>query len=101
MMVMRLGKTTRELPHGMIVDIDERRDALGGAARAGMRLLHAGTSKVTNSLRSVVIITSLHIVLKFRDELIVERDRHPLHWTLPSKLPLVRQIALWPKVVAK
>ena len=35
MMVMRLGKTIRELPHGMIVNIDERRDALGGAARFG------------------------------------------------------------------
>jgi hypothetical protein len=68
MIVMRLGKTIRELSHGMIVHIDERRDALGGAARLGMRLLHAGTSKVTNSLRSVVITTSLHIALKFRDD---------------------------------
>ena len=43
MIVMRLGKTIRELSHGMIVHIDERRDALGGAARFGMRLLHAVT----------------------------------------------------------
>ena len=32
MMVMRLGKTIRELPHGMIVDIYERRDAIAGSA---------------------------------------------------------------------
>lgn len=79
MLVMRLGKTIGELPHGAIVDIDERGDAIAVVAGAAARLLHAGTSEVTDSLRPVVIPAPLHIALKFRDELIVESDGHPLH----------------------
>ncbi len=66
----------------MIVDIDEGRDAIAGTARFAACLLHAGASEVTNSLRPVVITACLHIALKFRDELIVESNGHPLHWTL-------------------
>lgn len=50
MMVMRVGKTLGELPHCVIVDIDQRGDAISIVASAAARLLHSSPGEVANSL---------------------------------------------------
>ncbi len=81
MIVMRVGETLGELPNGVVIDIDQRGDAIAGAARLNSGLLHAGAGEVANGLRPILIAAPGHEAVQFRDKLVVESDGDPLHQT--------------------
>lgn len=85
MLMMHVGQTLGELPHGVVININQRGDALAFIAVLSARLLHARAGQITNGLGPVVITAFADVTVQFRYEFIIERYGNPLHWVL---LPL-------------
>ena len=63
----------------MVVDIDQRRDAVAGWSRVLRGLLHSGAGEVADRLGAILIAVFLDHAIQLRDEIIVERDGDALH----------------------
>src|SRR5258705_6762254 len=79
MVVEDMGQALRKIARFMVVDIDQRRDAVAVLLRSFRRLTHAGAGKVADRFRAVLISAPRNHRIELGNELVVQRDGGALH----------------------
>jgi hypothetical protein len=83
MLVKRVYQPIAQLAGGMVVNINQRSNAVVAAAHALYGLGQSGPRQVSDSLGAVLVSTCLDDSIDVRHEVIVDGDRNALHEPLP------------------
>src|ERR1700756_3639258 len=73
----------------MVVDIDEAGDARAGLRRILRRLLQPRPGEVADDLGAVLVAARLSRGVDLRQQVVLDRDRNPLHRLLPRSAPVI------------
>jgi hypothetical protein len=77
--VGRLDKPLGQIAGRVVVDEDERAHALATFSCVLCRLLNAGTGKVPDRFRSILVSSPFNDTVKVRHQVLVESDSNTLH----------------------
>lgn len=84
MMTMEvLHQPAGKIACGMIVNVDQRRNAFTTGTCVVRRLLHSCTGKITDRFRAILVATFLDHAIEICHQVVVERHGHALHCGLP------------------